>query len=157
MARPMHYSTLHTSPQRVHLTLGVMNLTPESLQTALDLHRLLTLLPFPATPLMIILDTLDVLKRESRCDAHVLWVGPSQPEPLFSQINEIFPQRSFHHQHVRPKTKRLRPFDYSAIIRQTCVLECFGAQKATRPFVMVEYRQFIAAPGGSNAPLSTTP
>ncbi len=40
---------LQTGPQHVHLTLDVMNLTPESLQTALDLfHRPTTLLPTPS-------------------------------------------------------------------------------------------------------------
>ncbi|SJL01283.1 uncharacterized protein ARMOST_04601 [Armillaria ostoyae] len=89
-------STLLAGPQRVHFTLGVMNLTPESLPTALDLlHRPPTLLPLTATPPTITLDTLDVLKRESRRRAHVLWVGPSQPEPLFSQINQIFRDEGF--------------------------------------------------------------
>ncbi|KAK0243621.1 hypothetical protein EDD85DRAFT_931974 [Armillaria nabsnona] len=47
MARPTHYQT---GPQHVHFTLDVMNLTPESLPTALDLlHRLPTLLTTPST------------------------------------------------------------------------------------------------------------
>ncbi|KAK0447990.1 kinase A anchor protein [Armillaria borealis] len=138
-------STLLAGPQRVHLTLGVMNLTPESLPTALDLlHRLPTLLQLTAAPPTVTLDTLDVLKRESRRRAHVLWVGPSQPEPLFSQINQIFRDEGFitdtrplklhmtlmNSTYRRPRTKRPQPFDYDAILRQTGVLGCFGMQKS---------------------------
>ncbi|SJL16909.1 uncharacterized protein ARMOST_20440 [Armillaria ostoyae] len=59
MARPTHF---------LSIPLGdVMNLTPESPPTALDLlHRLQTLLPLTAEPPAITLDTFDVLKRESR-------------------------------------------------------------------------------------------
>ncbi|KAK0452008.1 uncharacterized protein EV420DRAFT_1482347 [Desarmillaria tabescens] len=88
---PVPDCTLLAGPRRVHLTLGVMNLTPETLPTALDLlHRLSTLLLLTDMAPTVTLDTLDVLRRESRRRAHVLWVGPSQPEPLFSRINEIF-------------------------------------------------------------------
>ncbi|KAK0183821.1 kinase A anchor protein [Armillaria mellea] len=142
---PAPDSTLLTSPQRVHLTLGVMNLTTESLPTALDLlHRLPTLLPLTATPPAITLNTLDVLKRESRRRAHVLWVGPSQPEPLFNQINQIFRDEGFitdtrplkHHMTLmnssyrRPRTKRSHPFDYDAILHQAGVLACFDVQES---------------------------
>ncbi|PBK65714.1 hypothetical protein ARMSODRAFT_433342 [Armillaria solidipes] len=138
-------STLLAGPQRVHLTLGVMNLTPGSLPTALDLlHRLPTLLPLTAAPPTVTLDTLDVLKRESRCRAHVLWVGPSQPEPLFGQINQIFRDEGFitdtrplklhmtlmNSSYRRPRTKRPQPFDYDAILRQAGILECFGVQES---------------------------
>ncbi|PBL01838.1 hypothetical protein ARMGADRAFT_230757 [Armillaria gallica] len=142
---PSTDSTLLAGPQRVHLTLGVMNLTPESLPTALDLlHRLPTLLPLTAAPPTITLNTLDVLKRESRRRAHVLWVGPSQPEPLFSQINQIFRDEGFitdarplklhmalmNSTYRRPRTKRPQPFEYDAILRQAGVLECFGVQES---------------------------
>ncbi|SJL01265.1 uncharacterized protein ARMOST_04583 [Armillaria ostoyae] len=138
-------STLLAGPQRVHLTLGVMNFTPESLPTALDLlHRLPTLLPLTAAPPTITLDTLDVLKRESRRRVHVLWVGPSQPEPLFSQINQIFRDEGFiidtrplklhmtlmNSSYRRPRTKRPQPFEYDAILRQAGVSECFGVQES---------------------------
>ncbi|KAK0226947.1 kinase A anchor protein, partial [Armillaria nabsnona] len=130
---PTPDSTLLVGPQRMHLTLGVMNLTPESLPIALDLlHRLPTLLPLTAAPPTITLDTLDVLKRESHRRAHVLWVGPSQPEPLFSQINQIFRDEGFitdtrplklhmtlmNSTYRRPRTKRPQPFEYDAILRQ---------------------------------------
>ncbi len=142
---PTPDSTLLAGPQRVHLTLGVMNLTPESLPTALDLlHRLPTLLPFTATPPTITLDTLDVLKKETRRRAHVLWIGLSQPEPLFSQINRIFRDEGFitdtrplklhmtlmNSTYRRPRTKRPQPFDYDAILQQAGVLECFGVQES---------------------------
>ncbi|PBK65705.1 hypothetical protein ARMSODRAFT_433248 [Armillaria solidipes] len=122
-----------------------MNLTPESLPTALDLlQRLPTLLPLTAAPPTITLDTLDVLKRESRRRAHVLCVGPSQPEPLFSQINQIFRDEGFitdmrslklhmtlmNSTYRRPRTKRPQPFDYDAILHQAGVLECFGVQES---------------------------
>ncbi|KAK0231428.1 kinase A anchor protein, partial [Armillaria fumosa] len=138
-------ATLLINPQRVHLTLGVMNLTPESLPTALDLlHRLPTLLPLTAAPPTITLDTLDVLKRESRGRAHVLWAGPSQPEPLFNQINQIFCDEGFitdtrplklhmtlmNSTYRRPRPKRPQSFDYDAILRQAGVLECFGVQES---------------------------
>ncbi|PBK65685.1 hypothetical protein ARMSODRAFT_1022130 [Armillaria solidipes] len=138
-------STLLAGPQRVHLTLGVMNLTPESLPTAFDLlHRLPTLLPLTAAPPAVTLDTLDVLKRESRRRAHVLWVGPSQPEPLFSQINQIFRDEGFitdtrplklhmtlmNSSYRRPRTKRSQPFEYNAILRQAGVSEYFGVQES---------------------------
>ncbi|KAK0447987.1 kinase A anchor protein [Armillaria borealis] len=142
---PTPDSTLLAGPQRVHLTLGVMTLTTESLPTALDLlQRLSTLLPLTAAPPTVSVDTLDVLKRESRCRARVLWVGPSQPEPLFSQINQIFRDEGFitdtrplklhmtlmNSIYRRPRTKRSQPFDYDAILRQTGVLGCFGVQKS---------------------------
>ncbi len=117
-----------------------MNLTPESLPTALDLlHRLPTLLPLAAARPTVTLDTLDVLKRESRRRAHVLWVGPSQPKPLFSRINEIFRDEGFitdtrplklHMTYRRPRTKRPQPFDYDAILHQVGVLECLGVQES---------------------------
>ncbi len=48
----------------MHLTLGVMNLTPESLPTTLDLLPCLqTLLPLTDVPTTITLDVLIVLKR----------------------------------------------------------------------------------------------
>ncbi|SJL01208.1 uncharacterized protein ARMOST_04526 [Armillaria ostoyae] len=60
---PTPDSTLIAGPQHVHLTL-VMNLTPESLSTVLDLfHRPQTLLPLTDVPTTITPDTLDVLKR----------------------------------------------------------------------------------------------
>ncbi len=117
---------------------------PESLPTALDLlHRLPTLLPLTAEPPTVTLDTLDVLKRESRRRAHVLWVGPSQPEPLFSQINQIFRDEGFitdtrplklhmtlmNSTYRRPRTKRPQPFEYDTILRQAGVLESFGVQE----------------------------
>ncbi|KAK0490402.1 kinase A anchor protein [Armillaria novae-zelandiae] len=138
-------STLLAGPQRVHLTLGVMNLTPESLPTALDLlHRLPTLFPLKAVAPMITLDTLDVLKRESRHRAHVLWVGPSQPEPLFNQINQIFRDEGFitdtrplklhmtlmNSTYRRPRTKRAQPFEYDVTLHQAGVLDCFGVQES---------------------------
>ncbi len=86
----LHQTTLLAGPQCVHLTLGVVNFTHESLPTAfVILHRLQTLLPLTAVPLTITPDILGmVLERESRRRAHVLWVNLSQPEPLFIQINQ---------------------------------------------------------------------
>ncbi|KAK0452003.1 kinase A anchor protein [Desarmillaria tabescens] len=142
---PAQDSTLLAGPQRVHLTLGVMNLTPETLPTALDLlHRLPTLLPLTDMAPTVTLDTLDVLRRESRRRAHVLWVGPSQPIPLFSRINEIFREEGFitdmrplklhmtlmNSTYRRPRTKRPQPFEYDGILRQAGVLECFGVQES---------------------------
>ncbi|KAK0498155.1 hypothetical protein EDD18DRAFT_1350777 [Armillaria luteobubalina] len=136
-------STLLAGPQRVHLTLGVMNLTTESFPTALDLlHRLPTLLLLTANPPTIILDTLDVVKRESRRRAHVLWVGPSKPEHLLSQINQIFRDEGFitdtrplklhmtltNSTYRRPRAKCPQAFDYDAVLRQVGLLECFGVQ-----------------------------
>ncbi|PBL01765.1 hypothetical protein ARMGADRAFT_1071276 [Armillaria gallica] len=61
---PTPDSTLLAGPQRVHLTLGVMNLTPESLPTTLDLLPCLqTLLSHTDVPTTITLDVLIVLKR----------------------------------------------------------------------------------------------
>ncbi|KAK0191554.1 hypothetical protein F5146DRAFT_1138390 [Armillaria mellea] len=95
-----------------------MNLTTESLPTALDLlHRLPTLLPLIAAPPMVTLDTLDVLKRESRRHAHALWVGPSQHEPLFNQINQIFRDEGF--------ITDTRPLK---LHMTASVLECFDVQ-----------------------------
>ncbi len=60
----------------------------ESLPTGLDiLYRLPILLSLTDVPPTITFYTLDVLKREFRRRAHVLWIGPSRPEPLFSQVN----------------------------------------------------------------------
>ncbi|KAK0231438.1 hypothetical protein IW262DRAFT_1263225, partial [Armillaria fumosa] len=126
-------STPLTDPQRVHLTLGVMNLTPESLPNVLDLlHRLPTLLPLTATPPMITLDTLDVLKKESRRRAHVLWVGPSQPEPLALSPTRVLKLHTtlMNSTYGRPRTKCSQPFDYDAILRQAGVLKCFGVQES---------------------------
>ncbi|KAK0498143.1 kinase A anchor protein [Armillaria luteobubalina] len=138
-------STLLAGPQRVHLTLGVMNLTTESLPTALDLlYRLPTLLSLTATAPTVTLDTLDVLKRESRRRAHVLWVGPSQPEPLFDQINQIFRDEGFitdtrplklhmtlmNSTYRRPRAKRPQPFDYDVLLHKDGVLGCFSVQES---------------------------
>ncbi|KAK0498159.1 hypothetical protein EDD18DRAFT_79218 [Armillaria luteobubalina] len=122
-----------------------MNLTAESLPTVLDLlHRLPTLLPLTATAPTVTFDTLDVLKRESRRRAHVLWVGPSQPEPLFSQINQIFRNEFFitdtrplklrmtpmNSTYRRPRAKRPQPFDYDVLMHKDGVLGCFGVQES---------------------------
>ncbi|KAK0231421.1 hypothetical protein IW262DRAFT_1292315 [Armillaria fumosa] len=130
-------STLLTGPQRVHLILGVMNLTTEPLPTALDLlHRLPTLLSLTAAPPTIASDTLNVLKKESRCCAH--------PEPLFNKINQIFRDEGFitdtrplklhmtlmNSTYRRPRTIRPQPFEYDAILRQAGVSECFGVQES---------------------------
>ncbi|KAG7446108.1 uncharacterized protein BT62DRAFT_153240 [Guyanagaster necrorhizus] len=137
--------TLLLGPQRVHLTLGAMNLTPESLPTALDLlFRLPTLLPLTAVPPTVTLDTLDVLKTESRRRAHVLYVGPSQPEPLFTQINKIFRDEGLitdtrplklhmtlmNSTNRRPRTRRPQAFEYDTILQQAGVLGCFGVQES---------------------------
>ncbi|PBL01834.1 hypothetical protein ARMGADRAFT_1071328 [Armillaria gallica] len=123
---PSPDSTLLAGPQRVHLTLGVMNIIPESLPTAICLlHHLPTLLPLTATPPTITLDTLD-------------------HEPLFGQINQIFRDEAFttgtrplklhmtlmNSTYRRPRTKRPQPFDYDAILQQAGVLECFGVQES---------------------------
>ncbi|KAK0205963.1 hypothetical protein DFS33DRAFT_1311465 [Desarmillaria ectypa] len=109
-----------------------MTLTTETLPTALDLlHCLPTLLPLMVTPPVVNLDMLNVLKRESRHCAHVLWVGPSCTEPLFSQINQIFHGESFitdthplklhmmlmNSTYRCPRTKRPLLFEYDAILQ----------------------------------------
>ncbi|PBK71574.1 hypothetical protein ARMSODRAFT_780320 [Armillaria solidipes] len=145
LSLPPPNSTLLAGPQRVHLTLGVIALTPESLPTDIDLlYRLPTLLPLTTAPPTVTLDTLDVLRRESRRRAHVLWVGPSQPEPLFSQIYQIFRDEGFitdtrplklhmtlmNSTYRRPRTRRPRAFEYDSILRQARVLGCFGVQES---------------------------
>ncbi|KAK0437295.1 uncharacterized protein EV420DRAFT_1588500 [Desarmillaria tabescens] len=121
-----------------------MNLTSESFPIALDLlHRLPTLLPLTDVAPTVTLDTFDVLRRESRRRVHVLWIGPSQPMPLFSQINEIFREEGsitdtrplklhmtlMNSTYRRPRTKRPLPFEYDGILRQAGVLKCFRVQE----------------------------
>ncbi|KAK0490408.1 hypothetical protein IW261DRAFT_1431961, partial [Armillaria novae-zelandiae] len=122
-----------------------INLTTESLPTALELlHHLPTLLLLRVVPPTITLDDLDVLKRESHCRAHVSWVGPLRPEPLFSQINQIFRDEGFiidtrplklhmtlmNSTYRRPRLKCPQPFEYDAILHQAGVLEYFGVQES---------------------------
>ncbi|KAK0421669.1 hypothetical protein EV421DRAFT_850897 [Armillaria borealis] len=136
----------------MYLTLDIMNLSAESLPTAFDLpHRLTTLRPLSSVSLTITLGTLDIIKREFRRRSHVLWAGPSQTEPLFSQINEMFRDEGFitdrrplqlhmmlmNSTYKRPRTKHLQPFEYYGILRQG-VLECFGVQES-------EYVEFPVA------------
>ncbi|PBL01783.1 hypothetical protein ARMGADRAFT_1071291 [Armillaria gallica] len=103
-----------------------------------------TLLPLTDVPPTITLDTLDVLERESRRRAHVLWIGPSQPEPLFIQINLIFHDEGFitdtrplklhmtltNSTYRRHRTKRTQLFEYDNISLRAGRLECFGAQES---------------------------
>ncbi|KAK0483046.1 hypothetical protein EDD18DRAFT_1017554, partial [Armillaria luteobubalina] len=91
----------------------------------------------------ITLDTLDVLKRESRRRAHVLWIGPSQPEPLFNKINQILRDKGFitntrplklhmtlmNCTYRRPRANRPQPFDYDVLLHKDGVLGCFGVQE----------------------------
>ncbi|KAK0191546.1 hypothetical protein F5146DRAFT_1197746 [Armillaria mellea] len=157
MARPTHFLSIplgQTHPTlraRVADLHAALNLpAPDSTLLSLSQLRLTsftvfpTLIPLTAAPPTITLDTLDVLKRESRHRAHVLWVGPSQPEPLFNQINQIFHDEGFitdtrplklhmtlmNSTYKRPRTKRPQPFDYDALLHQTGVLECFDVQES---------------------------
>ncbi|KAK0226950.1 hypothetical protein EDD85DRAFT_975262, partial [Armillaria nabsnona] len=124
-------SNFLAGPQRVHLTLGVMNLTPESLPTVLDLlDRLPMLLPLTTAPPTM---TLDALERESRHRAHAL-----------CQINQIFRDEAFitdtrplklhmtlmSSTYRRSRTKRPQPFDYDATLQQAGVSQCFGVQES---------------------------
>ncbi|KAK0498140.1 hypothetical protein EDD18DRAFT_1350762 [Armillaria luteobubalina] len=120
-------STLCAGPQRVHLTLGVMNLTTESLPTALDiLYRLPTLLPLTATASTITLDTLDVLKRESRRRAHIFREEGFITDTLPLKLHITLMDSTYR----RPRAKRPQAFDYDAVLRQGGLLECFGMQES---------------------------
>ncbi|KAK0452000.1 uncharacterized protein EV420DRAFT_1645939 [Desarmillaria tabescens] len=120
---------LPTPDSTLSQALGVMNLTSETLPTALELLRNLPfLLPLTDVAPTVTLDTLDVLRRESRRRAHILWIF--REEGFITDTRPLkLHMTLMNSTYRRPRTKRPQPFEYDRILRQAGV-ECFGVQES---------------------------